>query len=81
MIIVFSVKSWLYFFSIEMTTLRTVKELGINRNTIAKYYKKISAGILEQQDNKESNKLAKDEVELDESYFGGVRKGKRSRGN
>ena len=60
-------------------TARTAAELaGVNRHTATLYYQKIRKKIAEYLE-KESN-LFECEVELDESYFGGVRKGKRGRG-
>lgn len=58
---------------------RTAAELtGVNRNTASLFFHKLRELI--------ANKLAEEapfldgEVEVDESYFGGVRKGKRGRG-
>ena len=60
-------------------TARTAAELaGVNRHTATLYYQKIRKKIAEYLE-KEAD-LFECEVELDESYFGGVRKGKRSRG-
>ena len=60
------------------TTARTAAELvGVNRNTATKYYRKwreiIAANI-------EDISVFDGEIEADESYFGGRRKGKRGRG-
>jgi len=60
------------------TTARTAASLiGVNRNTATKYYRRwreiIAAKI-------EDDSQLEGEVELDESYFGGKRKGKRGRG-
>lgn len=60
------------------TPARTVAELlGLNRNTVSLFYRKLREIIAEH--------IAKEtqlhgEVEVDESYFGGVRKGKTGRG-
>jgi len=61
------------------TTARTAAELvGVNRRTAILYYHKLCEVI--------AAKLAAEapfsvgEIEVDESYFGGVRKGKRGRG-
>lgn len=60
-------------------TARTAAELaGVNRHTATLYYQKIRKKIAEYLE-KEAD-LFECEVELDESYFGGVRKGKRGRG-
>ena len=58
---------------------RTAAELvGINRNTAILYFHKLREIIAEQM-AAEAPFLA-GEIEVDESYFGGVRKGKRGRG-
>ncbi|WP_130730053.1 IS1595 family transposase [Komagataeibacter xylinus] len=60
------------------TPARSAAELvGVNRNTATLYYRKLREIIAEQ--------IARDapfsgEIEVDESYFGGHRKGKRGRG-
>jgi transposase len=61
------------------TTARTAADLvGVNRNTATKYYRKwreIIAANLEKDLS-----VLEGEIEADESYFGGKRKGKRGRG-
>jgi transposase len=60
------------------TTARTAAELaGVNRNTATKFFHKMRILIAT---NIEDASLLSGEVEVDESYFGGVRKGKRGRG-
>ncbi|MFT7223810.1 MAG: transposase [Cellvibrionaceae bacterium] len=62
------------------TTTRCVSDLiGINRKTAAYYYDRLRE-IINTQLEQESAELFSDEVEVDESYFGGSRKGKRGRG-
>ena len=69
----------LQFFIAEVTA-RTAAELaGISRHTATLYYQKIREVILYNLDQ-ESNYEFDGEIELDESYFGGARKGKRGRG-
>ena len=60
-------------------TARTAADLvGIHRNTAIRFFHKLRVKIaLKQQDR---NEQFSGTVELDESYFGGVRKGKRGRG-
>ena len=60
-------------------TARTVADLvGIHRNSAVRFFHKLRVKIaLKQQDR---NEQFSGTVELDESYFGGVRKGKRGRG-
>lgn len=69
----------LRFFVAEVTA-RTAAELtGINRRTAILFYHKIReviAARLELQ----AEEVFEGEIELDESYFGGTRKGKRGRG-
>ena len=69
----------LEFFVLEVTARSAANILGIQPNSAALFYRKIREVIayhLEQ----ESHKIFDGIVELDESYFGGVRKGKRGRG-
>jgi transposase len=61
------------------TPARTASSLiGINKDTAASFYHRLRVVIAEYL-SEESEELA-GEVEVDESYFGGVRKGKRGRG-
>jgi transposase len=53
--------------------------LIIQPNSAALFYKKIRV-MINQHLDQEAAKVFEGEVELDESYFGGVRKGKRGRG-
>ncbi len=60
------------------TTARTVAELvGVNRNTATLFYRKLREIIVI---NIEDSSVLEGEIEIDESYFGGKRKGKRGRG-
>ena len=52
--------------------------VGVNKDTAATFYHRLRLVITEKL-NEEASELA-GEVEVDESYFGGVRKGKRGRG-
>ena len=66
-------------FFISGTTARTASKLSyVNRNTAIKFYQKLRK-IIEYNLSKTSPFFA-GEIEVDESYFGGVRKGKRGRG-
>lgn len=66
-------------FFVAGTSARTAAELvGINRNTATKFYDKLRQ-IITKNVEKESP-FFDGEIEVDESYFGGVRKGKRGRG-
>jgi len=62
------------------TTARCASELvDINRNTGAYYYHRLRM-IISSELEKESADFLSGEIEVDESYFGGHRKGKRGRG-
>lgn len=61
------------------TTARTAAELaGVNRNTSTRFFRKFREIIALKI---EDNSLLEGEIEVDESYFGGRRKGKRGRGS
>lgn len=61
-------------------TARCAAEIvGVNRNTAVYYYQRLRE-IISQQLELESEEVSKGEIEVDESYFGGTRKGKRGRG-
>jgi transposase len=60
------------------STARTTAELlDLNRNTVRIFFYRLREIIAEEQ---ERHSPFDGEIELDESYFGGVRKGKRGRG-
>ena len=62
------------------STARTAAELaGIHRNSAALYFCKLRELIAAHQEH-EMRQVFDGEVEIDESYFGGQRKGKRGRG-
>ena len=62
------------------TTARCASELiEVNRNTAAYYYKRLRE-IIAHHLEQESLEVFDGEIEVDESYFGGTRKGKRGRG-
>ena len=61
-------------------TARAAAEIsGVNRNTAILFYHKLRVVIFEALDA-ETPELMAGEIEVDESYFGGHRKGKRGRG-
>ena len=69
----------LEFFVLEVTARSAADLLGIQPNSAALFYRKLREVIayyLEQ----EAQEIFDGAVELDESYFGGARKGKRGRG-
>jgi len=60
------------------TTARTAASLvGVNKTAASYYFQRLRQIIY---DNSEHLELLGEEVEVDESYFGGRRKGKRCRG-
>jgi transposase len=62
------------------TTARCAAELvGVNRKTSAYYFYRLRV-IISQHLEQECSEFLSGEVEVDESYFGGARKGKRGRG-
>ena len=62
------------------TTARTAGQIvGVNRNTAVYYFKRLRELIV-QYTEQAANEAFSGEIEVDESYFGGVRKGKRGRG-
>ena len=61
------------------TTARTAADLlDIHRNTAVRFFHKLRVKIALKQQNRSEKFCGK--IELDESYFGGRRKGKRGRG-
>ena len=64
---------------LEVAARSAASVLGIQPNTAALYYRKLRQLIVEQLAMVE-HEVFDGAVELDESYFGGVRKGKRGRG-
>ena len=68
----------LYYFYLELSARKAAREMGINYMSIHSRYMFFRRKI-EEYLNKEFSKLC-GELEMDESYFGGKRKGKRGRG-
>ena len=68
----------LYYFYLELSARKASKELNLNYKTIQSRFMQFRKLIAEYC-NKEANKL-NGEIEIDESYFGGKRKGNRGRG-
>ncbi|WP_289051285.1 IS1595 family transposase [uncultured Psychrobacter sp.] len=69
----------LEFFTAEVTARTAADLLDIQPNTAALFYHKIRL-VIDYHLSLEADELFDGEVELDESYFGGARKGKRGRG-
>ena len=69
----------LEFFVLQVTARSAANMLGIQANTAALFYHKIRQVIWARLELQAEEMLG-GEIELDESYFGGHRKGKRGRG-
>ena len=67
------------FFVLEVTARAAADVLEIQPNSAALYYRKLRQVIAHELELLE-HELFDGAIELDESYFGGVRKGKRGRG-
>ena len=66
-------------FFVAGATARTAAELvGVHRNSAIRFFHKLREKIALKQQNRIEQFCGK--IELDESYFGGARKGKRGRG-
>jgi transposase-like protein len=64
----FKIKKILHCFSVELTAVQTAQQLGINRNTVDRFFsvfRQAIAGYQEQQKIK-----FRGQIEIDESYFG-----------
>jgi len=68
----------LYYFYIEVSARKTSKEIKLNYKTIQSRFMQFRRKIADYC-NQEAKKL-NGEIEIDESYFGGKRKGNRGRG-
>ena len=64
---------------LEVTARSAADLLGIQPNSVALFYRKLREVIAHHLEQ-EAHEIFAGAVELDESYFGGVRKGKRGRG-
>ena len=69
----------LEYFVLEVTARSAADLLGINPNSAALFFRKIRT-IISWHLALDANEVLDGPVELDESYFGGKRKGKRGRG-
>lgn len=69
----------LEFFVLKVTVRSSADFLGIQYNTAILFYYKIRF-VIEYHLTQTTNQVFDGEIELDESYFGGIRKGKRGRG-
>ena len=69
----------LEFFVLEVTARSAANLLDIHPNTAALFYRKIRQ-VISYHLALETSEIFEGSIELDESYFGGIRKGKRGRG-
>ena len=69
----------LEYFVLEVTARSAADMLGIQANTGILFYRKLRE-IIAYHLAQEAHEIFGGAIELDESYFGGVRKGKRGRG-
>ena len=72
-------KELLRFFVLEVTARSAADILGIHPNSAALFYRKIRM-VISHYPALAADEVFEGSVELDESYFGGRRKGKRGRG-
>ena len=72
-------KELLRFFVLEVTARSAVDILGIHPNSAALFYRKIRT-VINYHLALAADEVFEGPVELDESYFGGQRKGRRGRG-
>ncbi|QEY27032.1 IS1595 family transposase [Neisseria zalophi] len=72
-------KKLLEFFVLEVTARAAANILGIQANSAMLFYRKVRQ-VIAYHLELEADKVFAGSVELDESYFGGRRKGKRGRG-
>ena len=70
--------SVLYYFYLEVSARKCARELKLSYNTVSKRYSLFRKAIIRYSEQ-EFRKL-NGKIEADESYFGGKRKGNRSRG-
>jgi len=68
----------LYYFYLELSARKTAKELNVNYRLVHRKFMQFRKKIADYC-NREAKKL-NGELEIDESYFGGKRKGNRGRG-
>ena len=68
----------LYYFYLEISAKKTCNEMNLDYGVVHRKFMQFRKNIAEYC-NKEANKL-NGEIEIDESYFGGKRKGQRGRG-
>jgi len=68
----------LYYFYLEISAIKTAKELAVHYHTVQSRFMQFRK-LIADYCNQEARKL-NGEIEIDESYFGGKRKGRGGRG-
>ena len=68
----------LHYFALELSANRAASELGLSYKTVRSRYMLFREKIAEYSE--ENFRKLRGELEIDETYFGGKRKGKRGRG-
>lgn len=66
------IKKLIRFFAEDINATKTARLVGVNRNTVNKYFNEFRERVVEYQE--EAQGKMSGEIELDESYFGGMRK-------
>ena len=69
----------LEYFVLEVTARSAANLLGIQPNSAILFYRKVRQ-VIDIYLAQEASEIFNGDIEIDESYFGGVRKGKRGRG-
>ena len=69
----------LKYFVLEVTARSAANLLEMQPNTAALFYRKVRI-VISEHIAEESKEIFNGQIEIDESYFGGTRKGKRGRG-
>jgi len=72
-------KELVKYFILEVTARSAANLLEIQPNSAALFYRKLRI-VIKEHVELESKELFNGQIEIDESYFGGTRKGKRGRG-
>ena len=64
----FKIKKIIHCFSDELTAIQTAKQLGLNRNTVDRFFTLFRQAIADYQEDQKTKLSGK--IEIDESYFG-----------
>src|SRR5579872_3838539 len=64
----FKIKKIIHSFSVELTAVQTAKQLGLNRNTVDRFFTLFRQVIADYQEEQKTK--LRGQIEIDESYFG-----------